>query len=33
MTTDMWQETFIAQKVTYMLETDGKFFIMENCKL
>ncbi|HEY9848741.1 MAG TPA: YgiT-type zinc finger protein [Leptolyngbyaceae cyanobacterium] len=25
-----WQETFVEQKVTYTLEMDGKFFIIEN---
>lgn len=30
MTTNFRQETFIEQKVTYTLEVDGKFFIIEN---
>jgi YgiT-type zinc finger domain-containing protein len=30
MTTNFRQETFIEQKVTYTLEFDGKFFIIEN---
>jgi hypothetical protein len=30
MTTDMWNDTFIEQKVTYTLLKDGKFYIIEN---
>lgn len=30
MTTNFRQETFIEQNVTYTLEFDGKFFIIEN---
>ena len=30
MTNNFRQETFIEQKVTYTLEFDGKFFIIEN---
>ncbi len=30
MTTNFRQENFIEQKVTYTLEFDGKFFIIEN---
>ncbi|NJM86874.1 MAG: YgiT-type zinc finger protein [Hydrococcus sp. RU_2_2] len=30
MTTNTRQETFVEQKVTYTLEIDGKFFIIEN---
>ncbi|MBW4495975.1 MAG: YgiT-type zinc finger protein [Oscillatoria princeps RMCB-10] len=30
MNADMWQETFVEQKVTYTLEKEGKFFIIEN---
>lgn len=30
MTNNFRQETFIEQKVTYSLEFDGKFFIIEN---
>ena len=25
-----WKETLVERKVTYMLEMDGKFFIVEN---
>lgn len=30
MTTNNRQERFVEQKVTYTLEMDGKFFIIEN---
>ncbi|MCU0535424.1 MAG: YgiT-type zinc finger protein [Hydrococcus sp. Prado102] len=30
MTSNSRQETFIEQKVTYTLEMEGKFFIIEN---
>ena len=30
MHSDIWQETFEEQKVTYMLEMDGRFIIIEN---
>lgn len=30
MDTDVWKETFVAQKVTYTLESEGKFIIIEN---
>ena len=30
MQTETWNETMTEAKVTYTLETDGKFFIIEN---
>ncbi len=30
MSTNLWQETYTEQKVTYTLETEGKFIIVEN---
>jgi len=27
---EIWQETFVEQKVNYVLEMDGKFIIIEN---
>jgi YgiT-type zinc finger domain-containing protein len=30
MVTREWKETFIDQKVTYTIELDGKFIIVEN---
>ena len=30
MGTDEWQETFVERKVTYTIEIDGKFVIIEN---
>jgi len=30
MTVDIWQEPLVEQKVTYILELDGKFIIIEN---
>ena len=30
METHEWKETFIEQKVTYAIELDGKFIIVEN---
>ena len=30
MQTDVWNETFVEQKVTYTLLTDGQFIIIEN---
>jgi YgiT-type zinc finger domain-containing protein len=30
MQTEMWNETMTEAKVTYTLEMDGKFFIIEN---
>lgn len=30
MSANPWQETYIEQKVTYILETEGKFIIIEN---
>ncbi len=30
MQTEMWNETMTETKVTYTLEMDGKFFIIEN---
>lgn len=30
MTSREWNETLIEQKVTYTLEMDGKFFLVEN---
>jgi YgiT-type zinc finger domain-containing protein len=30
MGTDDWQETFVERKVTYTIEIDGKFVIIEN---
>lgn len=30
MTTAIWNETMIERKVTYTLEIDGKFFIVEH---
>ena len=30
MDTDVWKETFVEQKVTYTLESGGKFIIVEN---
>ncbi|HOU12133.1 MAG TPA: YgiT-type zinc finger protein [Anaerolineae bacterium] len=30
MNTDVWKETLIDQRVTYSLEIDGKFIIIEN---
>jgi YgiT-type zinc finger domain-containing protein len=30
METHEWQETFVEQKVTYTIELDGKFIIVEN---
>jgi hypothetical protein len=29
-TVDLWQETFVEQKVTYILELDSQFIIIEN---
>jgi YgiT-type zinc finger domain-containing protein len=26
----MWNETFVERKVTYTLEMDGKFYLIEN---
>lgn len=26
----MWQETFVERRVTYTLEKDGKFYLIEN---
>lgn len=30
MTVDIWQEPLVEQKVTYILELEGKFIIIEN---
>jgi YgiT-type zinc finger domain-containing protein len=30
MDTEIWKETFVEQKVNYMLEMDGKFILIEN---
>ena len=30
MSADIWKETLIERKVTYTLEMNGKFFIIEN---
>jgi YgiT-type zinc finger domain-containing protein len=30
METHKWKETFVEQKVTYTIEWDGKFIIVEN---
>jgi YgiT-type zinc finger domain-containing protein len=30
MGTNDWKETFVEQKVTYTIELDGKFIIVEN---
>jgi YgiT-type zinc finger domain-containing protein len=30
MKTNVWQETMVEKKVTYILEVDGKFIIVEN---
>jgi YgiT-type zinc finger domain-containing protein len=30
METNDWQETFVERKVTYTIELDGKFIIIEN---
>ena len=30
MGTNEWQETFVERKVTYTIEIDGKFVIIEN---
>ncbi len=30
MSADTWKETFVEQKVNYVLEIDGKFIIVEN---
>jgi YgiT-type zinc finger domain-containing protein len=30
MEANTWKETFVEQKVTYTLEVDGKFIIIEN---
>ena len=30
METTEWQETFVEQKVTYTIQIDGKFVIVEN---
>jgi YgiT-type zinc finger domain-containing protein len=30
METHKWKETFVEQKVTYTIELDGKFIIVEN---
>ena len=30
MTAHIWKETMVEQKVTYTLEADGKFLIIEN---
>ena len=30
MDTEIWKETFVEQKVNYMLEMDGKFILTEN---
>ena len=30
MSTDTWKETFVEQKVNYVLEVDGEFIIIEN---
>lgn len=30
MSANPWQETYIEQKVTYTLETEGKFIVVEN---
>jgi YgiT-type zinc finger domain-containing protein len=28
--TDIWQEKLVEQKVTYILEVEGKFIVIEN---
>jgi len=30
MKADIWKETMVEQKVAYMLEMEGQFFIVEN---
>ena len=30
MKTDIWKETMVEQRVTYVLEVDGRFIIIEN---
>jgi len=30
MSVEIWEETFVEKKVTYMLELDGQFIIIEN---
>ena len=30
MNTDDWHETFVEQTLTYALEVDGKFYLIEN---
>ena len=30
MSADIWKETILERRVTYTLEKDGKFFIIEN---
>jgi YgiT-type zinc finger domain-containing protein len=30
MKTDVWKETMVEQRVTYVLEVDGQFIIIEN---
>lgn len=30
MTTNDWNETFVERKVTYSIELDGKFILIEN---
>lgn len=30
MKTDIWQEKLVEQKVTYILEVEGKFIVIEN---
>lgn len=30
MSVDVWEETMVERKVTYTLERDGKFLIIEN---
>ena len=30
MDTEIWKETFVEQKVNYMLEMDSKFILIEN---
>ena len=30
MTTDIWNETMVEKEVTYILELDGKFIVVEN---
>jgi YgiT-type zinc finger domain-containing protein len=30
MSADMWKETFVEQRVNYVLEMDGRYIIIEN---